>query len=94
MEAIKVTVEAVLKRLSAKKGASLGSDPEDWLKKLLTKKELEHIKFKYFKKGVLALNVDSSSWLYMLNIKKESLLKDLKKFSREAKDIHFRIGDV
>jgi hypothetical protein len=94
MEAIKDTVASVLKKLAAKKSDIQEENPEEWLKKVLTKKELEHIKFKYFKKGLLGVSVDSSSWLYMLSIKKEGLLKNLKKFSGAIKDIHFNIGDV
>ena len=94
MEAIKDTVANVLKKLSAKKSETQDGDPEEWLKKVLTKKELEHIKFQYFKKGLLGVSVDSSSWLYMLSIKKEELLKNLKKLSGNIKDIHFSIGDV
>ena len=67
MEAIKDTVASVLKKLSAKKSETQDGDPEEWLKKVLTKKELEHIKFKYFKKGLLGVSVDSSSWLYKLS---------------------------
>ncbi|MFA5275562.1 MAG: DciA family protein [Candidatus Omnitrophota bacterium] len=94
MEAIKDTVTAVLMKLSAKKSNAPEDIPEEWLKKVLTKKELEHIKFKYLKKGLLALSVDSSSWLYMLSLEKEELLKELKKYSQEVKDINFRIGEV
>ena len=94
MEAIKETVAAVLKKLSAKNNNAQEECPEVWLKKVLTKKELEHIKFKYFKKGVLGASVDSSSWHYMLSIKKEELLKNLQKLSGNIKDVHFNIGDV
>ena len=94
MEAIKDTVASVLKKLTAKKSDTQDDNPEEWLKKVLTKKELEHIKFQYFKKGLLGVSVDSSSWLYMLSIKKEELLKNLKKLSGNIKDIHFSIGDV
>jgi len=94
MEAIKDTVANVLKKLSAKKSDTQDDNPEEWLKKVLTKKELEHIKFKYFKKGLLGVSVDSSSWLYMLSLKKEGLLKGLRKCSGNIKDIHFSIGDV
>ena len=94
MEAIKDTVASVLKKLTEKKSDTQDDNPEEWLKKVLTKKELEHIKFQYFKKGLLGVSVDSSSWLYMLSIKKEELLKNLKKLSGNIKDIHFSIGDV
>ena len=94
MEAIKEVVAKVLKKLSQKINNSPEDNPEAWLKKALTKKELEHIKFNYFKKGSLGLIVDSSSWLYMLSIKKGALLKNLQKLSNNIKEVHFRIGEI
>jgi hypothetical protein len=66
--------------------------PQAWLKKVLTKKELAHIKFNYFKKGVLGAWVDSSVWLYSFNLKKTNLLDKLREVSDGIKDIRFRIG--
>jgi len=77
-----------------KKSGISADEPQEWLKKVLTKKELGHIKFNYFRKGLLSLNVDSSSWLYSLNLQKESLLEKLKKCSSEIKEIRLRIGEV
>lgn len=94
VEAIKDTVFSVMQGLAEKKTGSADDDPALWLKKVLTKKELGHIKFNYFKKGVLNLNVDSSSWLYNFNLQKEQLLDKLSKHSKGIKDIRFRIGEV
>lgn len=79
--------------LDVKKKASCEAGPQQWLKKTLTKKELQHIKVKYFSKGVLGLSVDSSSWLYILSLRKEELLESLKKESSELKNISLRIGE-
>lgn len=94
MEPLKNTLETVMKELSAKKNASSDADWQQWLKKALTKKELGHIKVKYFSKGVLSLNVDSSSWLYALSLKKEELLTKLKKEHPAIKSINLRIGEI
>ena len=94
MEQIKDTIASVIGNLVAKKQGEVGGGPEGLLKKALTKKELGHIKFNYFKKGVININVDSSSWLYSLNLKKEELLEKLGKESSKIKDIRFRIGEV
>lgn len=67
---------------------------ESSLKKILTKKELAHIKFNYFRKGVLGLNVDSSAWLYKLNMGKEDLLSKLNQKIGNVKDIRLRIGEI
>lgn len=48
------------------------------------------------KQQVLTIEVDSSTWLYTLNLKKISILKDIKSALKEYKveDIRFRIGDI
>lgn len=94
MELLKNTLEDVMRALSVKKAGPLDAGPEQWLKKTLTKKELGHIKVKYFSKGVLGLSVDSSAWLYVLSLKKEELLVKLKKENPGLKNIIFRIGEV
>ena len=94
MERIKDTLQSVMQELTATGGRVTGDGPEAWLRKVLTKKELGHIKLNYFRKGILGLNVDSSAWLYSLNLKKTSLLNKLKDFSSEIKEIRFSIGDI
>jgi len=94
MELLKNTLDEVMRVLSAKKTASGTGSPEQWLKKALTKKELGHIKVKYFSKGVLGLSVDSSAWLYSLSLKKEELLEKLQKQHAGLKNINLRIGEI
>ena len=93
MELLKKTLDEVMKGIDVKKNASSEAGPQQWLKKALTKRELQHIKVKYFSKGVLGLSVDSSAWLYILSLKKEELLENLKKESSELKNISLRIGE-
>jgi hypothetical protein len=94
MERISDTIQSVIHGLTAKNQGQFKSHPEDWLKKALTKKELEHIKFNYFRKGILGIKVDSSSWLYRFSLDKTKILTKLIKSSDEIKDIHFRIGEI
>jgi len=94
MELLKNTLDEVMRGLCVKKNDSSGADPQQWLKKALTKKELGHIKVKYFNKGILGLSVDSSAWLYILSLKKEELLDKLKKENPGLKNISFRIGEI
>ena len=94
MELLKNTLEGVMRQLGTKKTIFQDTGPQQWLKKALTKKELGHIRVKYFSKGILGLSVDSSAWLYILSLKKEELLKELKKEHSELKNINFRIGEV
>lgn len=67
---------------------------EAFLKKTLTKKELNHVKFSYFRRGVLGIIVDSSSWLYYLNLHKQRLLTRLCKKFDKIKDIRFVLGEI
>lgn len=94
MERIKDTLQKVMRGIEAKKKGLPADSPEALLKKFLTKKELKHIKFHYFKKGVLNLSVDSSSWLYQLSLQKRDLLAKLTQKSGAIKDIRFRLGEV
>lgn len=94
MESIKDTVKNVMQALDTQKKGFSRDDPEMLLQKTLDKKELKHIKFVYFKKGVLGVNVDSSTWFYHLNLKKEDLLAKLGKKSNSIKDIRFRLGET
>jgi len=94
MEPLKNTLDALMLGLSHKKAGFPGAGPEQWVKKTLTKKELQHIKVKYFSKGVLGLSVDSSAWLYILSLKKEELLKTLQKEAPVIKNINLRIGEI
>ena len=94
MEPLKNTLDGLMRQLGAKKTAFQNTGPQQWLKKALTKKELGHIRVKYFSKGILGLSVDSSAWLYILSLKKEELLKELKKENPGLKNINFCIGEV
>ena len=94
MEKIKDTIELVIQDLLSKKSGLNDEGPQAWLRKVLTKKELGHIKFQYFRKGILGLIVDSSVWLYSLNLKKDTLLTKLKTCSQDIKDVRFSIGDL
>jgi len=94
MEHLKSTVDALMAGLLEKNSGPRGGNPEQWLKKALTKKELRHIKVKYFRKGILGLSVDSSAWLYILSLRKEELLHKLKQENTGLKNINFRIGEI
>lgn len=92
MEKIKDIVIDVIKGLESKKSNQDGT--EGLLKRILPKKELGHVKFRYLRKGILGITVDSSSWLYQLNLQKPGLLEKLSKHSRAIKDVRFYIGEI
>ena len=94
MERLGDTITSVIRELTSKKTTSNKFLPEEWLKKTLTKKELGHIKFHYFSKGVMGLRVDSAAWKYSFNLKKDELLSGLKKLEPTAKELRFSVGDI
>ncbi len=92
MQTIKEVITGVLEGLKAKRESK--DAPEELLRRVLRKKELEHTKFRYLHKGVLGITVDSSVWLYQLNLQKPKLLEKLNKKSKAIKDVHFYIGET
>jgi hypothetical protein len=92
MDTIKDVVAGVLKGLKEKKHSQDG--PELLLKRILPKKELGHVKFRYLRKGILGITVDSSSWLYQLNLQKPVLLAKIGKKFKSIKDMRFYIGET
>lgn len=91
MERIKDTLQAVFRELEAGRSRKRSADPAHGFKKLLTKKERAHIKVTNLRKGVLYVNVDSSSWLYVFTLRKERYLNKLKP---TITDLRFRIGEI
>lgn len=94
MEAIRDTIKSVIGNLSARKSAAPEDELASFLKKILTKKEIRHIKVGYFKRGVLNIAVDSSTWLYYFSLHKDGILKQLRDSFTTVKDMRFYIGDV
>jgi hypothetical protein len=94
MQRIKDTVQAVINDLRDKNQKKTKDDPRVWLKKILSKNESDHVGFKYFNKGILGLKVDSSSWLYYMNLHREEFMGKLKKNNITVKDIRFWMGEI
>lgn len=94
MEPIKDTIETLIKDLQDKRQKPSGDSPAGLLKKAFSHKELKHLQFSTIKKGILNIKVDSSAWLYYLNLKKKSLLAKFAEKSSQIKDIRFSIGDI
>jgi hypothetical protein len=92
VEPIKQTISSILQELRQKKEKASFRDPADILKKGLAKKELSHVEFSSFAKGILRLKVDSSTWLYYLNLRKDALITRFSEDLPGIKDIKFSIG--
>jgi hypothetical protein len=94
MERIKETILNVMEGLVKKKGETKKKDPVLVLRKILTKKELGHIRFNYFRRGTLSLKIDSSVWLYVFNLKKEFLKEEINRHGFGVKEIRFYLGEI
>jgi hypothetical protein len=94
MEKIKDTILNIMQTWEAQERQAPAQDLDLWLKKILTKKELKHIKIDYFRKGIVGISVDSSPWLYSLTLRKGDILARLRHYSDNVKDIRLRIGET
>ncbi len=81
-----------MEELKIKQRAARKSDPQRLLQAALPKKDLQHVRLSYFKKGILGVEVDSSARLYLLNLRKETILEKLRRKPSGVKDIRFRLG--
>lgn len=94
-ERIDNIIKSIFNKLD--KASSLTSDEitKIW-REAAGKKASLHTKPESFRKKKLIINVDSSSWLYELTLKKNELLKGLKKRlgEDEIKELQFRIGEI
>ncbi|MCU0651365.1 MAG: DUF721 domain-containing protein [Candidatus Omnitrophica bacterium] len=93
MEPIKNTIQQVFEGWQGKNKPVSSDEPGAWLKKTLAKKALSHVKLYNFRKGILSIKVDSSTWLYYLSVQKQDLLKKMQRESEAIKDIRFSLGD-
>ncbi|MFY9402951.1 MAG: DciA family protein [Candidatus Omnitrophota bacterium] len=94
MKQIKDLIQDVIGQISVRASKSCYLSPEEWLKKTLTRKELGHIKFYYFRSGVLGVKVDSSVWKHNFLLRKEDLLQRIQRCAPEVRSLHFIVGDV
>jgi predicted nucleic acid-binding Zn ribbon protein len=94
MEAIKETLQGLLKDLKVRKATASASNPERLLKKVFSPKEAEHAQPGAIKNGVLYLQVDSSTWLYYFNLHKKELLEKFAGQNSQIKELRFNLGQI
>lgn len=92
MDAIKNTVQALMSQWCIRRKPCKDSYGQ-YVKKILTNREIKHITLNNFKSGTLILYIDSSSWLYHLKLKKDQLLKRIQTDCPEVKDIRLFLGE-
>ncbi|NQT76017.1 MAG: DUF721 domain-containing protein [Candidatus Omnitrophica bacterium] len=65
-------------------------------KKVVGEKAATHSRPVSIKRKVMTIEIDSSTWMYELNLKKKHILGDVKKHLGEdkVKDLRFRMGNI
>jgi len=77
MEPIRATTQKLIRDWSSKRQNREEGVVKNNLKQFFTRQEQRHITKLFFRGARLIMNVDSSAWLYQLNLKKEQLLQYL-----------------
>jgi predicted nucleic acid-binding Zn ribbon protein len=94
-EGIGGIVNQVIKKLDTKTHGAREEIVAAWDKAIEPEAKF-HAKPIAIKKNILTIEVDSSTWLYMLNLKKRSILGAMRVTLGETKieDIRFRMGEI
>jgi len=94
-ERIDSIVKSIIEKLDKKSNPS-STDIERVWKEVAGEKISSHTKPASLRKKKLIINVDSSSWLYELTLKKNEFLANLKRGLGEDKieQLQFRIGEL
>ena len=93
MDQIKSVIKDVVAQLSSGKKTPQAQILKAW-PGCAGSKAFKHTKIIKFDKGVLLVNVDSSAWLFQMNLKRKALLEKLNSATKELKEIRFRTGSV
>jgi predicted nucleic acid-binding Zn ribbon protein len=94
-ERIDSVVKSILEKLD-KQSILTSEEIEKIWREVAGRKASSHTKPASFRKKRLMVNVDGSSWLYELTLRKNELLAELKKRLGEGKieELQFRIGEL
>lgn len=88
-------VKSIIEKLD-KQSNPTSDEIEDVWKKVAGEKAFSHTKVTSLRKKNLVINVDGSSWLYELTLRKKELLNAfIKKIGKDKiKGLQFRIGEL
>ncbi len=88
-------INQVLKKLDTKTHGQKEEILEAW-RRAIAPEALSHTKPVAIKKSILTIEVDSSTWLYFLSLKKREILGAMKKalVTGKIEDIRFRMGEI
>ena len=93
MDPIKNIVSDVIGKMSSKGFNEQTRILEVW-QKIVGEKGTKHARVSGLKDGTLMVLVDSSAWLFQLNLKRKNILEQLQKEKLEIQKIIFKIGKV
>lgn len=93
MDEVKDVIKDVLHSLFEKQKDLNFQKTQDTWEKIVGPKASRHTRIVYLTKDKIRVNVDSSAWLYDLNVKKERIRKELNK-RLKIHDVGFRLGNV
>ncbi len=91
MDSIREIIGDVLKEISSKRLTLSIRILKIW-EKIIDNPMASHTRIEEFKGGILMVNVDSSAWLFQINLKKKKILGGLQQEIPEIKSILFKIG--
>ena len=88
-------INQVIKKLDTKTHGQREEIVQAW-QRAIVPKALSHTRPVALKRNVLTIEVDSSTWLYVLSLEKKNILEAMKKALAKGKieDIRFRIGEI
>lgn len=93
MDNIKDIITKVIGNMAEHKGDEASEIIRLW-PTLVNEKAAKHSKIVGMKNGTLLVNVDSSAWLYQININRTTILKKIKEKFAGVQNIRFKIGKV
>jgi predicted nucleic acid-binding Zn ribbon protein len=94
-EGIGFVIESVIKKLDTKSHGLKNKILSAW-QNTNEEKALAHTRPVAIKRKVLVIEVDSSTWIYALSLKKKAILAEMKRLLGKDKieDIRFRMGEI
>jgi hypothetical protein len=93
MDAIKDILAGVIEKIACAKPKHYDRLQEVW-QEIAGKKAMQHSKVAGIKDDQILIYVDSSAWLYQMNLEKEGSLNKFKQVFPETKRLFFKIGKV
>ena len=93
MNTIKDIIPQVIEQLSLRQPDHQMKIQRIW-QNIIDERMAAHSALDHFTQGILTVSVDSSSWLFQMNLNKRKILERLQEEMPDVKNIQFKIGKV